>query len=213
MFANRPGVAQVMVGLNQTAIERLALGAAHLPDLQVSQLLQATFQERTFQLRIGHWRTTQHHVIDRVKPLGGQLNEMGSMQLQHQAATNHVPQMAIGLDPLPGKAELDRELIATRRWVLSDQLFNKLNVGGLNSPSAVAEQLWHECQSSEKIRERKSYLSPMSFFLTPARPAAHVKPLWPRGATTEPPGRWPGCHSRVATAVGRPLFCRRLPRW
>jgi hypothetical protein len=94
---------------------------------------------------------------------------MGSMQLQHQAATNHVPQISIGLDPLPGKAELNRELLATRRWVLGDQLFNKLNVGGLNAPSAIAEQLWHEGQGSEKNGERKPYLSPMSFFSPPAR--------------------------------------------
>jgi hypothetical protein len=66
------------------------------------------------------------------------------MQLQHQAPANHVAQLPIGLYPVPRLTEFGRKCSPTRPRVLGDQLFNKLNVCGINPPTAVAKQLRHE---------------------------------------------------------------------
>jgi hypothetical protein len=61
------------------------------------------------------------------------------MQGQHQATTDLVAQLAVGLYPVPGLTEFFGEPAPTRPRVLCDQLTNEIDIGLTNQPMSITE--------------------------------------------------------------------------
>src|SRR5882672_477155 len=109
MLAHRTAVAQIMVAAEQMSEEFLTLGPPHQADFQRPQRRQGS-------LEVGgiaelHFADTpmRDRVIDWKGSLSGQLDMPGSMQRQHQSSADHVAGLTIGLNPVPGFANFDRE--------------------------------------------------------------------------------------------------------
>ena len=79
----------------------------------------------------------------------------GSMQDQKQPAAHHVTQLAIGLNPIPSLAHLDRELAPTQARTARDQLTHIKHVGMTNWPTTKTQQhIGHAPQFKQSRLER-----------------------------------------------------------
>lgn len=96
-----------------------------------------------------------HGVVDRLLPGGRQFNVPGPMQFEHQTPAHHVPQLAIGLNPIPRLTGPGRECPPTQGGIFRDQVPEKPHLGGPNLPTAKTEQdVRHARQFKEAGAER-----------------------------------------------------------
>ena len=86
-------------------------------------------------------------IIGRTKPGWRQLNPARAVQRQHQTAGNHVPQLPIGLDPMPRLAQLGREPAPTEPRMGGNQLLNKFNVRGAVIAPTITKDALHARQN------------------------------------------------------------------
>jgi len=106
VLTNRLGIGQVMVRFHQTAEEFLLWRPAHLPHLHRPQLrhpgldrLPAFFGQRS-------WPAALRQRIGHDPPHRRQFNPARAVQGQHHAPADHAAQPSIGLNPVPGAAQL-----------------------------------------------------------------------------------------------------------
>jgi hypothetical protein len=161
MFADRLRILQIMVRVHRLTKEGLFGGAAHLAELQRTQLAQSTLPGLFPQRQRGRGCRTLHHVVRWGHPFGRQLDEAGPMQLQQQAAANHVAQGAIGLNPVPGAAQFSRKPTAAPPWVLGDQTLDERGVFRANLAATITHQSKRhapECKGQNVERKPDRYL-------------------------------------------------------
>ena len=63
----------------------------------------------------------------------------GAVQEQHQAPANHVAELTVGLDPVPGLAGADRERIPAQARIFRDQPPQESQLSGANFTTAKME--------------------------------------------------------------------------
>jgi len=63
----------------------------------------------------------EDRVVDRLDAGWRQLDMARSVQCQHEATTDLITQLPIGLNPVPGSAHLDGKGIAAHAGVLGDE--------------------------------------------------------------------------------------------
>ncbi len=90
-----------MVPTQKMSEEVFAFSAADRADSQGPQGGQRTFDRGL--VHDGNFPdpTMQDCVVEHLAARGGQFNVTGPVQSQHQSTAYHVPQCAVGLDPVP----------------------------------------------------------------------------------------------------------------
>jgi hypothetical protein len=87
--------------------------------------------------------------------LGRQRDLSGAMELQHQAAADHVAGLAVGLDPTPRRTDFEGETVATQVGMLGNQLAQKDHVGWADLAAAIVQDhVGHAPQFKEGALER-----------------------------------------------------------
>lgn len=109
MLADRPRVAQVVVGLDEAVEERLLAPAADLAAIQRPDRRQSALDRLPAKQRHRFRPPVLGHVVRRGPPLGRELDMALPVKEKHQASGDHVPGSPVGLDPVPGLAQLDRK--------------------------------------------------------------------------------------------------------
>ena len=92
--------------------------------------------------------------------LGRQDNQPGPVQLEHQAAGHHVAELTIGLDPVPGLAELGGKPPPTQSGMIGDHLPDGFNVGATDIAPAITKLRLHDRQHRQSNLERKPIVKP-----------------------------------------------------
>jgi len=80
----------------------------------------------------------RNRIVGRLETRGGQGDVPRPMQHQHQPPANHLAQSPVGLNPIPGLAEQDRQSAPAGPWMGRDQLAHKGDLFGPNLPAPVA---------------------------------------------------------------------------
>ena len=140
MFPHRSAVAEVVVLLEQLAKERLPFGPADQLDFQSSQCGQGAGDRGL--VHRGHLpdAAVEDRVVDRLLFGFGQLEEPCPMEPEHETATNHVARLTVGLNPVPGGTNLDREPAAAQAGIFRNQTPQKLHLRGANLPTSKTQQ-------------------------------------------------------------------------
>jgi hypothetical protein len=114
--------------------------AAHRPHLQGPQLAQAALPGSFLPGQPRGGGRTGEHIVRRRKPFGRSLDQPGPVELEEQAAADHVAQRAIGLDPVPDPAQFGRKPAAALAGVLRDEALDKGGIRGADFPPPVTPQ-------------------------------------------------------------------------
>jgi hypothetical protein len=79
------------------------------------------------------------------------------MQLEHQAAADHVSQLAVGLSPIPSLTQQLRQRSAARARVLGDELLDERDVVARDLAASVPQLYLHgEGSVQDQNVERKA---------------------------------------------------------
>ena len=140
MFPHRTAEPQVMVLLEKRVEEALPFRAANQPDLHRSHPRQGPLDRRgVAELPLRH-APVADRVIDRLDARRGKLDMARPVQDQHQAAADHVAQLAVGLNPVPSLADFGREGASTGLRVRSDQIAQPIDLGLPDRPATVTQE-------------------------------------------------------------------------
>jgi len=147
VLADRLRVAEVVVLLKETVEKRLIRRPPHLAKGQRPQRVQDAAQRRGVDgSRRGSLGLGQR--IGRDPPLLWQLDVACPVQGQHQPASNHVSRGSIGLDPIPGLADLLRQCPSAGRRMFGDQFVDERHVGVRDDTASVFQLYVHGPQRS-----------------------------------------------------------------
>lgn len=157
MLAHRLLVAQIVVVLDEAVEQGLVGGAAHLHNLDWTQLPQRSHyggridQHRRRPLALG--QRIRHCETD-----GGKFDLTGPVQHQQQAAAHHIAQGSVGLSPIPGFAEFGRQPSSTQAGVFGDELTEERYILLVDDSATVAIRDRHAISVPEFNLERKRFV-------------------------------------------------------
>ena len=140
VLADRLGVAEEVVALEQAVEKRLLPCASHLAELEGPKLGQAGTQwcgidepwDRLPTLRFTAGQRVRVDLANR-----RQLDMPRPVKLQHQPAAHHIPQRPIRLAPVPRLAQLLRQNPPARPGMLRDESADEHYVAGSDRPAPV----------------------------------------------------------------------------
>ena len=142
MLAHRPGIGEIVVRLDQSVEELLFGGAPHLADLERTELLESAVDRRL--VHVDRRRTRPASDVVRRSPANfRELDVPRAVKLQHQAATDHVAQRAIGLAPIPRLAQELRQLSPARARVRRDQRADEIDLHAGDRPASILQLHFH----------------------------------------------------------------------
>ena len=107
MLAHRLRVAQIVMLLEQTVEQAFLRRPPDLLPTQRPQGLQRDLDRATVQVDHAGTRPLDQGIGRRLLPRR-QGDVPGAVQRQQQAPADHVPELSVGLDPVPGPAKLLR---------------------------------------------------------------------------------------------------------
>ena len=101
--------------------EIFAGGAPHLADRQRTERGQSADKGTGVDVGDVPHAAMADGVVDGLASGCGQFDLTPPVQSQHQTATDHVAELAVGLDPIPGLADFGRESAPTQAGVFRNQ--------------------------------------------------------------------------------------------
>ena len=138
MLADGLRVAEVVMPRDERTEESLLGAAAYLAKVQRLNVLQRGANRRRVEFG-GRWRAALDDVIRRSTAHGRQFDQARSVELEHEASTNHVAQLAVSLAPVPRLARELGEPPPARLGVLHDEIAQEGHVGRGDRPAAIAQ--------------------------------------------------------------------------